>query len=96
VLQLIVFAGFALMLYNVYFGFRMKSQAPGGIIGERLVQLNSFIALFALGYLAVGLLTWGRPADPLLLITGLILLFGAVFVWLVLRLVEAILAALEA
>ncbi|MCS7059150.1 MAG: hypothetical protein NZL94_09760 [Meiothermus sp.] len=84
------------MLYNAYVGFRMKSRVPGGIIGERLTQLNSFIVLFALGYLAAGLLTWGRPADSLLLIMGLILLLGAVFVWLVLRLVEAVLAAVEA
>jgi hypothetical protein len=73
----------------------MKGKAPGGVIGERLTQLNLFILLFALGYLVVGVLTWIRPVDALLLIVSLILLFGAIFVLLVLRLVQAVLAALE-
>jgi vacuolar-type H+-ATPase subunit I/STV1 len=93
--QALVVLGFLLMLYNTYTGFQMKSKAPGGVIGERLTQLNLFILLFALGYLAVALLTWSRPVDTLLLIVSLILFFGAVFVLLVLRLVQAVLAALE-
>ncbi|MGK0618199.1 hypothetical protein [Meiothermus cerbereus] len=93
--QVLLVLGFLLMLYNTYTGFQMKGKAPGGVIGERLTQLNLFILLFALGYLAVGVLTWSRPVDTLLLIVGLILLFGAIFVLLVLRLVQAVLAALE-
>jgi hypothetical protein len=63
--QALVVLGFLLMLYNTYTGFQMKSKAPGGVIGERLTQLNLFVLLFALGYLAVALLTWSRPVDTL-------------------------------
>lgn len=94
-IQAILVLGFLLMLYNVYSGFAIKRSAPGGVVGERLSQLNLFIVLFTLGYLLVGILTWNRAADPLLLITSLILLFGAVFVLLVMRLIQAILAAIE-
>jgi len=66
-----------------------------GVIGERLSQLNLFTGLFALGYLVVAVLTWSRPVDLLLVIVGLILLFGAIFVLLVLRLVQSVLRALE-
>ncbi|GIW24395.1 hypothetical protein [Meiothermus sp.] len=94
--QVLLVLGLLLMLYNTYTGFTMRGKAPGGIIGERLTQLNWFILLFALGYFVVGILTWSRPVDSLLIILGLILLFGAIFVLLVLRLVQAVLAALEA
>ncbi|MCX7601418.1 MAG: hypothetical protein N2Z75_05690 [Meiothermus sp.] len=94
-IQVLLVSGAVLMLYNTYVGFGLKSKAPGGIIGERLTQLNVFIVLFTLGYLAVGVLTWNYPADTALLILALILFFGAIFVFLVLRLVQAVLAALE-
>jgi hypothetical protein len=51
------------------------------------------IAFFALAYLGVLLLTWQEPSS-LLLLLSLILLLGAVFVYLVLRLVDAIVASL--
>ncbi|WP_018466641.1 hypothetical protein [Calidithermus timidus] len=94
-LQVLLVLGLLLMLYNTYTGYVMRGKAPGGIIGERLTQLNLFILLFALGYLVVGILTWSQPVDTLLIIIGLIFLFGAIFVFLVLRLVQAVLAALE-
>jgi uncharacterized membrane protein len=52
------------------------------------------IAFFALAYLAILLLTWSEPASLLLLLLSLVLLLGAVFVYLVLRLVDAIVASL--
>lgn len=93
--QILLVLGLLLMVYNTYTGLQIKGLAPGGIIGERLTQLNTLIVFFALGYLLVGILTWSRPADTLLFIMALILLFGAIFVLLVLRLVQAILKALE-
>lgn len=93
--QILLVLGLLLMVYNTYTGLQVKGQAPGGIIGERLTQLNALIIFFTLGYLLVGILTWNRPADTLLAIMALILLFGAIFVFLVLRLVQAILKALE-
>lgn len=52
------------------------------------------IAFFALAYLGVLLLTWQEPSSLLLLLLALILLLGAVFVYLVLRPVDAIGASL--
>lgn len=93
--QVLLLLGLLLMAYNTYTGLQIKGQASGGIIGERLSQLNAFIVFFSLGYLLVAVLTWSRPTDTLLVIMALILLFGAIFVLLVLRLVQAILKALE-
>jgi vacuolar-type H+-ATPase subunit I/STV1 len=94
-IQLVLILGFLMMVYSLYASFRLRGRASGGVIGERLVQLIAFIALFAVGYLAVFVLTWSRPPDLLLWILSLILVFGAVFVLLVLRLVRSIMQAFE-
>ncbi|WP_018111188.1 hypothetical protein [Thermus igniterrae] len=86
--------GLLLMLYNVLYGFRLKRAIPGGVMGERGGQMLFLIVFFALGYLGVLLLTWQEPSSLLLLLLALILLLGAVFVYLVLRLVDAIVASL--
>jgi hypothetical protein len=62
-------------------------------MGERSNQMLFLIVFFALAYLGVLLLTWQEPSS-LLLLLSLILLLGAVFVYLVLRLVDAIVASL--
>ncbi|BAW01687.1 hypothetical protein TTMY_1295 [Thermus thermophilus] len=86
--------GLLVMVYNVLYGLRLKRAAPGGVIGERSGQMLFLIAFFALAYLGVLLLTWSEPSSLLLLLLSLILFLGAVFVHLVLRLVDAILASL--
>ena len=62
-------------------------------MGERSNQMLFLIVFFALAYLGALLLTWQEPPS-LLLLLSLILLLGAVFVYLVLRLVDAIVASL--
>jgi vacuolar-type H+-ATPase subunit I/STV1 len=94
-IHIVLGVGFLMMVYNLYASFQLRSKASGGVIGERLVQLVAFIALFAVGYLVVMVLTWSRTPDVLLWILSSILVFGAVFVYLVLRLVQAIMQALE-
>jgi hypothetical protein len=86
--------GLLVMVGNVLYGFRLKRAIPGGVIGERSNQMLFFIVFFALAYLGVLLLTWQEPSSLLLLLLSLILLLGAVFVYLVLRLVDAIVASL--
>lgn len=86
--------GLLVMVYNVLYGLRLKQAAPGGVIGERSGQMLFLIAFFALAYLGVLLLTWNEPGSLLLFLLALILFLGAVFVHLVLRLVDAILASL--
>lgn len=94
-IQIVLVIGFIVMAYNLYGALKLRSKASGGVIGDRLWQLTLFIGLFTVGYLAVLVLTWGRTADILLWILSLILVFGAVFVLLVMRLVQAILQAIE-
>ena len=81
------------MIGNVLYGFRPKRAIPGGVIGERGNQMLFLIAFFALAYLGVLLLTLQEPSS-LLLLLSLILLLGVVFVYLVLKLVDAIVASL--
>ncbi len=85
---------FLLMVYNLTLAIRLRSKAPGGIIGSRLMQLTIFISVFSVGYLTVGILIFNQSATTLLIILSLLLLFGAIFVLLVLNLVQAILEAI--
>ncbi|WP_243028473.1 hypothetical protein [Thermus albus] len=92
--KVLLLLGLVVMAYNVLYGFRLKRAIPGGVMGERGGQMLALIAFFALAYLAVLVLTWSEPSSLLLLLLSLILLLGAVFVYLVLRLVDAIVASL--
>ncbi|TBH17555.1 hypothetical protein [Thermus thermamylovorans] len=92
--KILLLLGLLVMAYNVFHGLRLRRAVPGGIVGERGGQLLFLIGFFALAYLLVLLLTWGEPSSLPLLLLSLILLLGAVFVQLVLRLLEAIVAAL--
>ncbi len=94
-IQIILVVGFLVMVYNLYTSFQLRRKVSSGLMGEHLMQLIWFIGLFALGYFAVLMLTWGRTPDLLLWILSLILVFGAVFVLLVVRLVRAIMQAIE-
>jgi hypothetical protein len=86
--------GLLVMIGNVLYGFRLKRAIPGGVIGERSNQMLFLIVFFALAYLGVLFLTWQEPSSLLLLLLSLILFLGAVFVYLVLKLLDAIVASL--
>ena len=86
--------GLLIMVYTVLYGFRLKRAIPGGVIGERGGKMLGLIVFFALAYLVVLILTWSEPSSLLLFLLSLILLLGAVFVYMVLRLLDAIVASL--
>ncbi|MFD3005954.1 hypothetical protein [Thermus tengchongensis] len=92
--KVLLLLGLLLMGYNVFYGLRLKRAIPGGVMGERSGQMLGLIVFFALAYLVVLILTWSEPSSLLLFLLSLILLLGAVFVYMVLRLVDAIVAAL--
>lgn len=92
--KVLLLLGLLLMAYNVFYGFRLKQAIPGGVMGERGGQMLSLIVFFAVAYLVVLILTWSEPSSLLLFLLSLILLLGAVFVYMVLRLVDAIVASL--
>jgi len=69
---------------------RLRRLAPGGKIGRVVGILLAFIVLFLLGYLAGPFLPLlGDSIWPLIL-TSVVFLFGAVFVVLVLRLIQTL------
>ncbi|TFU16468.1 MULTISPECIES: hypothetical protein [Thermus] len=92
--KVLLLLGLLLMGYNVFYGLRLKRAIPGGVMGERSGQMLGLIVFFALAYLVVLILTWSEPSSLLLFLLSLILLLGAVFVYMVLRLVDAIVASL--
>ncbi|ADW22974.1 MULTISPECIES: hypothetical protein [Thermus] len=92
--KFLLLLGLLVMVYNVFYGFRLKRAIPGGVMGERGGQMLGLIVFFALAYLVVLILTWSEPSSLLLFLLSLILLLGAVFVYMVLRLVDAIVASL--
>ncbi|MGQ9837078.1 MAG: hypothetical protein ACUVRV_03705 [Cyanobacteriota bacterium] len=92
--QIFSILGTLLILYDLYLGFTIKQKAPGGLIGKQLSQLNLLTVLFAVGYLVITFLIWNYPADTLYTIISLLLLLGAAFIFLVIRLIQAILTAI--
>ena len=93
--KLLILLGLLLMAYNLALGFRLRRAAPGGVIGERSGQILLLVGFFALAYLVVLLLTWGQSPGLSQYLLAAVLFLGAVFVLLVLRLLEAVLASLE-
>lgn len=87
--------GLTVMIFNVFSGTALRRSTSGGLIGERLTQLLAMIVMFALGYLGVGVMTFGQPDDTSLTVLAVILLLGALFVTLVLRLVRDVVQALN-
>lgn len=92
--MVLLLIGLALMIVNTVYGTRLRALTSGGVIGERMLQLVAMIGVFAGAYLVVGALVYGKPADTSLILLAAILLMGAVFVTLVLRLVQEVLQAL--
>ncbi|GHF93072.1 hypothetical protein GCM10017783_01190 [Deinococcus piscis] len=82
------------MVYNLFSGSQLRREIQGGVIGLRLSQLLAMILMFALGYLAATVLALGQPENSSLLVLAVILLLGAAFVTLVLRLIRDVIAAL--
>lgn len=66
---------------------RLRKIAHGGHVGRAVTILAAFVVLFLVSYLGAPLMPH-VPLELSLLFVGLILLFGAIFVVLVLRLVE--------
>ncbi|MDO4262907.1 MAG: hypothetical protein Q4C67_01795 [Deinococcus sp.] len=92
--HLLLGAGLALMIYNLLSGLSLRREVRSGIIGWRLGQLLLMIPVFVAGYLAAGILSIGQPTNGSL-VTSLILLLGAAFVTLVLRLIRDVIATVS-
>ncbi|MDH5183898.1 MAG: hypothetical protein OEX12_08425 [Gammaproteobacteria bacterium] len=82
-----------LILFCLFMVLRLKRQIPGGIIGKRWNTLTALVVLFVVGYTSVFFLQ-ELPAEQLLLIITSVYLFGAIYVWLTIRMVYSIIREL--
>ena len=82
-----------LILFCLFMVLRLKRQIPGGIIGKRWNSLIALVVLFVLGYTSVFVLH-DLPAEQLLLLITAVYLFGAIYVWLTIRMVYSIIREL--
>ncbi len=75
------------MLTALFKVVRLRRVARGGAIGGAVNILAGFVVLFLVGYLGAPLMP-RVPLELSLVFVGAIFLFGAVFVVLVLKLIE--------
>lgn len=84
-----------LMAVNTWLAFRLRRALIGGEIGERWGLLTNFILVFLLGYvLSPLLLLLQMPVEYMGLVVFVVFLFGAIFVWIVIRIMRDMLSVL--
>lgn len=82
-------AAIAVMLVCLLTVFRLRANIPGGVVGKQWSLLTILVTLFTLGYLATPLFT-SLPSEVINLLVALIFFFGAVYVWITIRLIYRI------
>lgn len=82
-------AAIAVMLICLLTVFRLRANIPGGVVGKQWSLLTLLVTLFAVGYLATPLFT-SLPPEVINLLVALIFFFGAVYVWITIRLIYRI------
>ncbi|MDH5206433.1 MAG: hypothetical protein OEW36_12295 [Hylemonella sp.] len=82
-------AAIAVMLVCLLTVFRLRANIPGGVVGKQWSLLTILVTLFTLGYLATPLFT-SLPPEVINLLVALIFFFGAVYVWITIRLIYRI------
>ena len=82
----------AVCLYQV---LSLSKTVPGGIVGRTWKQLTALVVLFSIGYLVTPFFSYIPPAivAP---IVALIFLFGAIYVWITIRLIHRVISELAA
>lgn len=82
----------ALCLFQV---LTLRKTVPGGIVGRTWKQLTGLVILFSLGYLVTPFFALIPPAivNP---IVAAIFLFGAIYVWITIRLIHRVISELAA
>lgn len=74
-----------IMAYNLFIVFKLKKKVPGGEVGDRTRDMSILITIFFLGYLTTPLLK-GISENYKDLVVSSIFFLGAIFVFLVIRL----------
>ena len=83
---IISFAAILVMIFCLFQVFSLRARIPGGVIGKRWNFLVILVVMFSIGYLATPF--FGTlPADLMRLIASLIFFFGAIYVFITVRLI---------
>ncbi len=81
---------------NVYLAIRLRSAIVGGEVGSKWGLLTVLVAFFFVGYLLSPLALYYRmPPEYLNLLVFAVFLFGAVFVWVVIGIIQDTLSFLK-
>ena len=91
----LAFLAILTMVVNAVLAFRLRRALIGGEIRSRWSLLSNFILVFLFGYiLSPLLLVFSVPVELMGAVIFLIFLFGAVFVWIVIRMIRDTLAVM--
>ncbi len=82
------------MLFCLYLVLSLRSQFSGGVVGRYWKYLTALVVVFTLGYLALPFFDM-LPESALRLTVALVFLFGALYVYLTIKLINSIIKALS-
>ena len=82
-------AAIAVMLVCLYTVYSLRAKIPGGVVGKQWGTLTSLVTLFTLGYFVTPFFS-NLPADIINVLVALIFFFGAVYVFITIRLIYRI------
>ena len=85
----VISAAIAVMMVALVVVWRLRRLTRGGSIGRVVNLLGAFVVLFLVGYLATPILQ-RLKGDMALIAMAFVLLFGAIFVVLVLRVIQGL------
>lgn len=91
--MIISLAAIVVMAVCLYQVLNLRKTVPGGIVGRTWKQLTGLVILFFVGYLVTPFFSLIPPkiVNP---IVALIFLFGAVYVWITVRLIHRVISEL--
>lgn len=91
--MIINFAAILMMVFCLMQVFALKAKIPGGVIGKQWNILTLLVLLFSVGYLATPFFG-ALPLDTMRFIASLIFFFGAIYVFITVRLIYRVIQEL--
>lgn len=83
-----------LMAYCLVLVIGMKKQFSGGVVGRQWTTLMYLVGLFMTGYVAMAFFN-AIPADLMFFVVSLVFLFGAVYVFITIKLIRSVIDVLS-
>ena len=89
-------AAIVVMIVNTFLAFKLRRAMIGGEVGDRWRLLTNLIVIFLVGYvLSPMLLVFNVPVEYMGAVVFAVFLFGALFVWVVIRILTDMLSFLD-